>query len=280
MIFVNFPGTASGSLLLASQLVVFWTLANYAVASDPVQQTKNAISDKQPTPRFWRAIVVLRSLLLGAITLLIAGFGRPSFLLVLVSVTGSLLLPIARRRWVVPRYGAELEIGINLLFVVAIVAAVRHWHLTILHPWLSLPMVEEKASCLYLITAIVVFNFRGGTYVVRGILNKCGALPELKLPANTTLPARELNLKEASVDAIEFNRGRWIGNLERILLLAIVSQADYSALAFLMAAKGFIRSKDLENREWAEYFLLGTLASMAVALAGGIAIRRIIAAFW
>jgi hypothetical protein len=276
----DFPGNTPESLLLVSQLVMFWTLANYAVTPDPVEETKNAISDKPPAPRFWAAIVVTRSLLLGAIPLLIAGLCRPSLFLGLVLVAGSLLLPISRRRWVVPRYGAELEIGINLLFVIAIVVCVRQWHLTIRHPWASLPFAEGKASSLYLITAIVVFNFRGGTYVVRGILNKCGALPELTLPKNTTMPARDLFLKEASVDAIEFNRGRWIGNLERILLLAIVSQSGYSAIAFLMAAKGFIRSKDLENRAWAEYFLLGTLASMAVALVGGIAIQKIIGAFW
>jgi hypothetical protein len=280
MILADVPGKTPTSLLLVSQLVMFWTLANYAVTADPVQQTKNAISDKQPAPRFWAANVVLRSLLLGAITLLIAGFSSHSFFLALVLVAGALLLPISRRWWVVPRYGAELEIGINLFFVVAIVVSVQRWHLTIVHGWASLPFAEGRASSLYLITAIVVFNLRGATYVVRGILNKCGALPELTLPKNTTFPARELNLKEAGVDATEFNRGRWIGNLERILLLAIVSQAGYSAVAFLMAAKGFIRSKDLENREWAEYFLLGTLASMAVALVGGIAIGKIIGAFW
>lgn len=281
MTLTDFPGHTPGSLLLVSQLVMFWTLANYAVTADPVQQAKNLISDKQPVPRFWMAIVVLRSFLLGVVALLIAGLNRRSLFLALVLAAGSLLLPISRRRWVVPSYGAELEIGANVSLVIAIVACVVRWHLTILHPWANITFTEGKASSLYLIAAIVVFNFRGGTYVVRGILNKCGALPELTLPKNTTVPALEsLILKEASVDAIEFNRGRWIGNLERILLLAIVSQAGYSAVAFLMAAKGFIRSKDLENREWAEYFLLGTLASIAVAMVGGIAIQKIIGAFW
>ena len=62
--------------------------------------------------------------------------------------------------------------------------------------------------------------------------------------------------------------------------LAIVAEASYDAIAFLMAAKGFIRSKDLENREWAEYFLLGTLASIAVSLVKGFAIRQIVGVFW
>jgi len=60
----------------------------------------------------------------------------------------------------------------------------------------------------------------------------------------------------------------------------IVAEASYDAIAFLIAAKGLIRSKNLENREWAEYFLLGTLASIAVSLVGGFSIRQIVGAFW
>jgi hypothetical protein len=87
-------------------------------------------------------------------------------------------------------------------------------------------------------------------------------------------------MAEKIVDAVEINRGRWIGNLERLLTLAIVAEGSYSALAFLIAAKGFIRSRDLENREWAEYFLLGTLASITASVAGGLLIRLIIRALW
>ena len=63
-------------------------------------------------------------------------------------------------------------------------------------------------------------------------------------------------------------------------MLAIIAEGSYPAIAFLIAAKGLIRSKELENRDFAEYFLVGTLASIAVALAAGIVIRGIIASFW
>ena len=94
----------------------------------------------------------------------------------------------------------------------------------------------------------------------------------------TTRPPRVVT--EKMVDAVEINRGRWIGNLEPILTLAMVAEHSYAAIAFLMAAKGLIRSKDLESRDWAEYFLLGTLASIAISLVGGILIWQIIQAFW
>jgi hypothetical protein len=116
---------------------------------------------------------------------------------------------------------------------------------------------------------------------VRGLLNKCGALPELQVPKDSTVTPRPARVvAEKIVDSVEINRGRWIGNLERLLTLAIVAEASYPALAFLIAAKSFVRSRDLENREWAEYFLLGTLASMTVSVAGGLLIRMIIRALW
>ena len=76
------------------------------------------------------------------------------------------------------------------------------------------------------------------------------------------------------------NGGRWIGNLERALLLAIIAEGSYPAIALLIAAKGLIGSKELENRDFAEYFLVGTFASIGVALASGILIRAIIVSLW
>jgi len=272
--------TSPGSLLLISELVFVWTLASYAVVPDPVR-LMNRLSPDQPVPRFWSALLLIRILAIAIITFLLAGTNRQSLFLGLFLGTASLMLPIARRWWVAPAYGAELEISANVFVVILIVACTVQWHLIGHRAWTALPFSESKTSSLCLIAAIVIFNIRGATYVVRGILNKCGALPALDVPKDTSvLPRPNLVVAEKSVDTIEFNRGRWIGNLERLLLLAIVAEGSYAALAFLMAAKGLIRSRDLENRDWAEYFLLGTLASIVVSLAGGLLIRLVLNAFW
>lgn len=277
----EFFSKSPGSLLLISELVLFWTLANYAVVPDPVRQMSRLSADNQPVPKFWTALLLIRSLAMALITFLIAGASTESISLALLLGTAALLLPIARRWWVAPDYGAELEIVASTLAVILIVACVVHWHLVAHRAWTALPFPEPKISALCLIAAIVVFNIRGATYVVRGILNKCGALPALDLPKDVSVvPRPNLVVAEKSVDTLEFNRGRWIGNLERLLLLAIVAEGSYAALAFLMAAKSLIRSRDLENREWAEYFLLGTLASVAVSLAGGLLIRLVLRAVW
>lgn len=63
-----------------------------------------------------------------------------------------------------------------------------------------------------------------------------------------------------------FQAGRAIGPLERILAIVCIATGQPIGIGFLVAAKGFIRSKDLETREFAEYFLLGTLSSILLAL--------------
>jgi hypothetical protein len=67
----------------------------------------------------------------------------------------------------------------------------------------------------------------------------------------------------------EYNRGRVIGVLERLIVFALILRGEYGALGFVIAAKSFARFKELNNRNFAEYFLVGTLAS--VTSAGAIA---------
>jgi len=280
MTLAEFCAKTPGSLLLISELVLVWSLANYAVVSDPVRLMNRLSAEHQPVAKFWTVLLIARSLAMAVIAFLTAGATAKSFFLALTLCAASLLLPLARRRWVEADYGAELEIGATAFVVILIVACVVRWHLFAHRAWTPLPFPEPKASALCLVAAIVIFNIRGATYIVRGILNKCGALPALDVPKDTSvLPRPNMVVVEKSVDTIEFNRGRWIGNLERLLLLAIVAEGSYAALAFLMAAKSLIRSRDLENRDWAEYFLLGTLASIAVSLAGGLLIRLVLM-FW
>lgn len=72
-----------------------------------------------------------------------------------------------------------------------------------------------------------------------------------------------------TIDASEFNRGRVIGLLERVLIYAFVLSGQYGAIGFTLAAKGFTRFKELENRGFAEYVLIGTLLSSGIAMAVG-----------
>lgn len=78
-----------------------------------------------------------------------------------------------------------------------------------------------------------------------------------------------MSLVSTGIDAGEFNRGRVIGLLERALIYSFVLSGQFGAIGFTLAAKGFTRFKELENRGFAEYVLIGTLLSSSVALAVG-----------
>ncbi|TDN88676.1 hypothetical protein [Microbacterium sp. BK668] len=66
--------------------------------------------------------------------------------------------------------------------------------------------------------------------------------------------------------------GRLIGPLERILVFALTLAAMYPLLAAVLAAKGIVRfpeiSRDSAAGNRAEYFLIGSLVSWVIALAG------------
>jgi len=63
-----------------------------------------------------------------------------------------------------------------------------------------------------------------------------------------------------------YGRGEAIGVLERWITLVMIIRGDYAAMAFIVAAKALARHKRLDDEEFAEYFLVGTLASMFMAI--------------
>jgi hypothetical protein len=99
--------------------------------------------------------------------------------------------------------------------------------------------------------------------------------PELERNPNVA-PRTALELKGAlPVDTIELNHGRLIGNVERLILVLFVANGQYTALAFFFAAKGLIRSKDVERRAWADYLILGSLTSFLIAVVAGLLIQAV-----
>ncbi|XOZ33607.1 hypothetical protein ACMDCT_15595 [Halomonadaceae bacterium KBTZ08] len=76
-----------------------------------------------------------------------------------------------------------------------------------------------------------------------------------------------------TLDDREYNAGRVIGMLERWLIyLVVVFAQNYNVIALILAAKGFARFRQLEEREFAEYVLIGTLASLLFTVVIGQAI--------
>jgi hypothetical protein len=82
----------------------------------------------------------------------------------------------------------------------------------------------------------------------------------------------------ASRDAVplavepDLKGGRLIGPLERVIVFALMLMGAYALVAAVFAAKGIVRfpeiSRDAGSGNRAEYFLVGSMVSWALALAG------------
>ena len=64
------------------------------------------------------------------------------------------------------------------------------------------------------------------------------------------------------------NAGRWIGRLERFLILTLVLLEQYEAIGLLVAAKSIFRFS--KSRDVGEYVLIGTLISFTIAIIVGL----------
>lgn len=67
-----------------------------------------------------------------------------------------------------------------------------------------------------------------------------------------------------------------IGILEHMAMLTLVWLGEWSAPGFVLAAKSVARFKELENRGFAEAYLVGTLTSFLVAGARGLLLRALL----
>ena len=110
------------------------------------------------------------------------------------------------------------------------------------------------------IIAGFAFNGKGGTAVVRLLLNRFPAISELLGKDRTGTYAM----------------GQMIGNLERFILYLLVLLGHWGALGFVIAAKSIARFKELDEKGFADYYLIGTLASVLVALISGVMVGLIV----
>ncbi|MBO0992970.1 DUF3307 domain-containing protein [Bacillus sp. SD088] len=72
------------------------------------------------------------------------------------------------------------------------------------------------------------------------------------------------------------SRGKLIGYIERLLVIILTVIGAYPSIAFIIAAKSIARFKQLNDRNWAEYFLLGTLTSIFLGLILGLVVQGVI----
>ncbi|MGH7558740.1 MAG: DUF3307 domain-containing protein [Gemmatimonadota bacterium] len=119
----------------------------------------------------------------------------------------------------------------------------------------GLEVALETWTVVAVIAAAYAFNWTGGAAIVGAVLDR-----------------HRLDEVTADITDEERSRGRTIGILERLILLTLVIIGQWGALGFVIAAKSIARFKDLDKRDFSERYLIGTLTSVAVAIASGLAV--------
>ena len=112
--------------------------------------------------------------------------------------------------------------------------------------------------------AAILFLMNEVNFVIRYFFEALSLTPQLNDEGD-----RELDEKE-------YNAGRVIGMLERILILFFVVINQFAAISVIIAAKGFTRFKELDKKEFAEYVLVGTLLSSLFAIGISLLARHLI----
>ena len=94
----------------------------------------------------------------------------------------------------------------------------------------------------------------------------CALLAVMK-PANVFIQKVLVTEKPNDETRTRLRYGGRIGSLERIVSVVMMYLGQYAAIALVFTAKSVVRFKDFENRDFAEYYLYGTLMSVVTGVA-------------
>jgi hypothetical protein len=152
-----------------------------------------------------------------------------------------------------------LDQGFHLIAIVALTWAFTRYR------WNDIKMAIgwSEAKQLHILTVAVLYVavIFGGGYLVRYLTRSL----TLQLPDSKGENAVELR-----------NAGLYIGWLERFLVLTAVLLQSPSMIGLILTGKSIARLPELKGPRFAEYFLIGTLLSISLALLGGIVLARLL----
>lgn len=144
--------------------------------------------------------------------------------------------------------------------------AVRVWRWFVGHNVLLAGLDRDRLAAIfaYLFALLVVSGEMNN--LIRFILGIIRTVPVLRGRALRRTRSKRTAWNNAAVDRQELNRGRIIGVIERILFFFFVITGNYASIAFILTAKGLTRFKELDDRNFAEYVLIGTLLSASLSI--------------
>src|SRR6185503_20257406 len=209
-------------ILLWTQLICFWMFISYLSQSKPQKESETNTSEVKSKRR-----IIFQLVSFGLIIYLLPGINFERFwarmLLVLIVLAFFLILPFVRARLarakdgLLKRGAAEWELVANGLLITITGYVIAKSSLGIENPLVALPISSAHLSTCFLVLAGAFFLCDGGTYITRGILFKTGTAPHKK-DTKESLTKNQADRSAAPIDKEELNLGKYIGNLERLMV--------------------------------------------------------------
>lgn len=183
---------------------------------------------------------------------------------------------------------ALVLIGVHY-WLIAIIILITH---TIIDGWKSYQSNETKYflidQCLHLLVIFICWYFlflnfedlvtAKNTVNTKDTLAMITAYVFVTFPAGILIGQLTKKWREQIADAPALgNAGKWIGIIERIVILTLVFNHQYEAIGLLIAAKSLLRFSEANRPEVkTEYLLIGTLISITIAILTGLVALKII----
>lgn len=239
--------------------------------TDFVFQTPRLVSQKHSGK--WRAYLIhglthfLATLILLSFFLRGSAWMPRTYVALLVLTLVHLLIDFAKilltRRQLIS-YGARSYLADQLLHALAIFFAA--W---LLAPGVSFRDLTQLAAAartstvnLLLVPVVYIAVMFGGGYLIRDFTR---ALAEGVKRHSTEKTAEQLQ-----------NAGLYIGWLERFLVITALLLHSPASIGLILTAKSIARFPEFKSEHFAEYFLIGTLLSIAIAILGGVILVKAI----
>ena len=123
--------------------------------------------------------------------------------------------------------------------------------------------LANRDAALVVIVVLLISVFPAG-YLIRYLLT----------PLSRELAAAaERDHNDGHSIASLTNAGLYLGWVERALLVIAFAANSFTAVGFIIGAKSVARYPEFRSRDFAEYFLIGSLISVLIAALGGYVMR-------
>jgi hypothetical protein len=150
---------------------------------------------------------------------------------------------------------------LHLLTVTATTLILVRLHVAWVFSWWPTMAAKTRFHLLVAITIYAGVMFAGGhliRYFTKGLSSNLDG-------ATGTETSEQLK-----------NAGMYIGWIERFLIITAIAAQSPAMVGLILTGKSIARFPELKDARFAEYFLIGTLLSVLIAVAGGIVLARML----